>query len=142
MRVTWVVLSPLPLLLSGCTSLYYARPGELVPARAVVASDQRLAVWQRAVTVLLDEGYVPDVLDGSAGFIKAKRRDDLEGDTLARTVALVSVTAQGQVRVEISGGGLFHSEQDFRRAIAERQRRIADRIVDPREAAAEVSRRP
>lgn len=111
----------LAVLLSGCTQLYSVRPGELKPALATVAPEQRLAVWRRAVTILLDQGYVPQVLNESAGFISARRREDIANDALAGTMALVVVSPEGALRIELSGSGFFNSEQQFLSAIGERQ---------------------
>jgi hypothetical protein len=117
------------LLLCGCTSYYLVRPGTLEPGRAVVAPDQRAAVWRRAVGVLLDQGYVPQVLNADAGYINAKRREDIADDALSGTIALVYISAEGNVRVEVSGGGLFHSEEQFIAAVGQRQQALLAQIL-------------
>ncbi len=132
MRARFLVFSlALPVLLTGCTQLYSVRPGNLTPALIASAPEQRVAVWQHAVTVLLDQGYVPQVLNEAAGFISAKRREDLADDALAGTITLVSISPQGEVRVEVSGAGLFHSEQDFLKTISDRQNLLAHLIAQP-----------
>lgn len=123
----WLVV--FPLLLCGCTSFYQVRPGTLEPGRAAVAPEQQAAVWRRAVGVLLDQGYVPQVLNEAAGFISAKRREDIADDTFAGTIATVYISPEGGVRVEVSGGGLFHSESQFIDAVGQRQRLLLDLIV-------------
>lgn len=117
------------LLLSGCASYYHVHPGALEPNRARVAPEERSAVWRNAVGVLLDQGYVPQVLDEAAAFISARRREDFENDPLAKTVVLVYISTDGALRVEVSGVGLFSSEKQFLDAIGERQRLIADLIL-------------
>jgi hypothetical protein len=116
-------------LLSGCTSNYLVRPGTLEPGRATVAPDQRAAVWRRAVGVLLDQGYVPQVLNEDAGFINAKRREDIANDAFSGTIALVYISPEGSVRVEVSGSGLFHSENQFLAAVGQRQQMLLNLIL-------------
>ena len=118
------------LLLSGCTSYYHVHPGTLEPGRAVVAPDQRTELWRRAVGVLLDQGYVPQILNESAGYISAKRREDLDNDAFAGTIALVYISAEGNVRVDVSGGGLFHSESQFVDAVRQRQQLLLSLILN------------
>jgi hypothetical protein len=133
-RRTLRSLSPLPLafslLLGGCTTYYHVHPGTLEPGRAVVAPDQRSELWRRAVGVLLDQGYVPQVLNENAGYISAKRREDLDDDAFAGTIALVYISAEGNVRVEVSGGGTFHSESQFVDAIRQRQQLLLSLILN------------
>ena|ERR1017187_3937950 len=119
----------LSILLPGCT-YYHVHPGALEPSRARVAPEERAAVWRRAIGVLLDEGYVPEVLNEAASFISAKRREDFENDPLAKTLALVYISPDGVVRVQVSGVGYFASERQFLDAISERQRAILDLIVN------------
>jgi hypothetical protein len=122
---------PLPfLLLTSCASLYYTRPGTFHPAVGSIAPSDRSAVWQRAITALLDEGYVPQVLNEAGGYISARRREDLVEDTsLVGTMATVVVAADGQVRVEVSGTGVYYSEGAFVAAITNRQQRLLARIL-------------
>lgn len=117
-------------LLSGCTAVYYVRPGTLEPSRAQIGSEERAAVWRRAVGVLLDQGYVPQVLNESAAFISAKRREDLNSDALSGTLALVYISSDGLVRVEVVGSGLFHTEGEFLAAVGERQRLLLNLILN------------
>src|ERR1039457_3847703 len=120
-----LVLSPL---FSGC-SYYHVHPGALEPSRAQVAPEERAALWRRAIRVLLDQGYVPQVLNEEASCISAIRREDFENDPLARTLVLVYISPDGAVRVELSGVGYFASEKQFISAIGERQRAILDLIL-------------
>jgi hypothetical protein len=126
-------LSPLLLglsfLLSGCT-YYHVHPGALEPSRAQVAPEERAALWRRAIEVLLDQGYVPQVLNEAASFISAKRREDFDNDPLAKTLVLVFISPDGAIRVEVSGIGYFASEKQFISAIGERQRMILDLILN------------
>jgi hypothetical protein len=119
----------LAVLLSGC-SYYHVHPGALEPSRAQIAPEERAALWRRAIGVLLDQGYVPQVLNEAASFISAKRREDFENDPLARTLVLVYISPDGAVRVEVSGVGYFASEKQFISAIGERQRVILDLILN------------
>lgn len=116
-------------LLPGCT-YYHVHPGALEPSRAQVAPEERAALWRRAIGVLLEQGYVPDVLNEAASFISAKRREDFENDPLAKTLAVVYISPDGAVRVEVSGIGYFASEKQFLDAISERQRTILDLILN------------
>jgi hypothetical protein len=119
----------LAVLLSGC-SYYHVHPGALEPSRAQIAPEERAALWRRAIGVLLDQGYVPQVLNEAGSFISAKRREDFENDPLARTLVLVYISPDGAVRVEVSGVGYFASEKQFISAIGERQRVILDLILN------------
>jgi hypothetical protein len=120
-----IALTSLP----ACASFYYVRPGTLQPSTANVAQARRVEVWQNAVNVLLDQGYVPEVLNESAAYISAKRREDIADDNLAGTIALVTVSPNGLVRVQVSGVGYFHSESEFLAAVSERQRLLLDAIA-------------
>lgn len=113
--------------LTGCN--YYLRPNELPPAVAQVTPEQRLAVWNRAVGVLLDEGYVPTMMDATACFVSAKMRDDVDMGKLAGTLALISVTPDGKVRVSVAGHGTYTSEDAFKKDITAEQDRIAQEIL-------------
>jgi hypothetical protein len=115
-------------LLSGC-SYYHVHPGALEPSRAQVDPDERSVLWRSAIGALLDQGYVPEVLNESASFISARRREDFENDPLAKTLALVYISPDGGVRVQMSGVGYFASEKQFLSAIGERQRAILDLIL-------------
>ncbi len=96
---------------------------------ANVAPEKRVALWQRAVVVLLDQGYVPQVLNESAGYISAHRREDLADDELAGTLALVTISPEGMIRVALAGTGTFHSEADFVKALTDRQSKLAELIA-------------
>ena len=118
-------------LLSACATWYHVQPGSLPAGSATVPPEQKEAVWKRAVTVLLDQGYVPQVLNEAACYISAKRREDIDNDAFAGTIALFSITPEGRVRLQISGAGLFHSEQQFIAAIGQRQDQILNLILNP-----------
>jgi hypothetical protein len=126
---TWLALVVSCVLFPGCSAIYYAHPGTLSPALAQISPAERTALWQRAVPALLDEGYVPQVMNEHAGYISARRREDLVGDALIGTMATVVITTEGKVRVEVSGSGYFRSEEDFRGAVRERQQSLMNRIV-------------
>jgi hypothetical protein len=128
------VLSVAPSLL-GCAQTYYTRPGSFKPAMASVAPAERTAVWQHAVAALLDQGYVPQVLNEAAGYISAKRRDDLTDDALTGTLATVAISPEGMVRVELSGVGVFTSERAFLDAVATRQTQILQAVMSARASA-------
>lgn len=117
-------------LLSGCASYYYVHPGRLEPSRAQIAPDERTALWRRAIGVLLDQGYAPQVLNEAALFISARRREDFDNDALAKTMVSVYISAEGAVRVEMSGVGLFTSEKQFLAAVGERQQLILNLILN------------
>jgi hypothetical protein len=72
-------LAALATSLANCSQVYYTRPGSgaLRPATAAVAPADRTAVWQRAVVALLEQGYVPQILNEAAGYISARRREDI-----------------------------------------------------------------
>jgi hypothetical protein len=84
-------------------------------------------------SVLLDEGYVPQVVNAEAGYISAKRREDLTDDSLIGTMATVVVTSNGLVRLEVTGTGFYHSEQEFQNAVSDRQKRLLGRILSPQD---------
>ena len=116
---------------SACFNSYLVRPGETPVAFGHTPSEQRLMTWQRAVYALLEQGYVPDLLNESAGYISAKRREDLQADALTGTVAVVVVAPDGTVRVQVSGVGLFTSEDDAKKQIGERQTLLLAAILGP-----------
>jgi hypothetical protein len=123
---------PVAASLTGCVQTYYTRPGALQPAMASIAPSERAAVWQRAVPALLDQGYLPQVLNEGAGYISAKRREDLNDDALTGTLATVAISPDGVVRVELSGVGVFSSEQAFFAAVGARQGQIMQAIMKGR----------
>jgi hypothetical protein len=118
-------------LLSGCATWYHVHPGNLQPSFAMVSAEQRSVLWRRAVTVLLDQGYVPQVLNEAAWYINAKRREDIADDAFVGTTALFSISLEGRVRVEVSGAGLFRSEKQFLTAVGQRQEMLLDQIMNP-----------
>ena len=115
--------------LSGCSMLYRVRPGQSKPAMAVVAPEQRAAIWQRAVTILLDEGFIPELLNESVCFISARRRADLVDDALAGSLVLIAISPEGNLRVEVGGSGIFQSERDLLSAVSELQGHLLSLIV-------------
>jgi hypothetical protein len=119
------------LFLSGCADVFTSRPGTTLPAMATIPVADRDVVWERAIPVLLDEGYVPLVVNQQAGYISAKRREDFNDDTLVGTMATVVVTTSGVVRLEVSGVGYFHSAEEFQAAVKTRQQRLLSRILNP-----------
>jgi hypothetical protein len=136
-NVVGASLLGLSFVLSGCVSLYYVHPGALEPSRAQIAPEERIALWRRAVGVLLDQGYVPQVLNESTFFISAKRREDFDNDPLAKTMVTLFISPEGAVRVELTGVGLYTSEKEFLREVGERQRKILDLLLNRRGGAAE-----
>ena len=126
----WLMLFGLTLMLSDCVSYYHIPPGTLEASKAQISLQERGATWQRAIGVLLDQGYVPQVLNETAFFISARRRDDLENDALVNTMVTVYISQEGTLRVEISGGGLFTSEKQFLNAISEKQNIIFNLIMN------------
>ncbi len=126
-----------PALLSGCTTGYQVHPGTLGAATVSVSPDEKDILWRRAVGVLLDQGYVPQVLNESACFISARRREDIADDAFARTIAIFTISPEGVARLEVSGAGLFSSEAQFVAAVRDRQitllSLITERTVRPAE---------
>ena len=118
-------------LLSGCSMMYQVRPGQSKPATAMIPPEQRSMVWQRAVTVLLDQAYVPQLLNESACFISARRRTDIVNDALAGTTAIVAISPEGGLRVEVGGSGMFSSEQEFLSAVSTLQNDLLNLIARP-----------
>ena len=123
-----------PLLSTACATFYLVRPGDLPPSTADISPDRSSLVWKRAVGVLLDQGYVPQVLNEAACFISAKRREDIADDALAGTIVLFSISPEGKVTVQLSGGGLFHTEEQFLAAVGQRQNAIFNLILNPQPA--------
>jgi hypothetical protein len=114
----------------GCYAPYFTRPGTLPPATATVAPAQRVEVWNRAITVLLAGGWVPQVLNEGACFISAKRRDDLVDDNLAGGFVFVQIDPGGILTIQIAGGGRFRSQDDLNATIQAFQDKILAGVVD------------
>src|SRR5579862_5869953 len=115
--------------LSGCAAPYLIRPGDLAPLNAQVTGDQRVAIWERAIAVLLDEGYVPQVLNEAACFISAKQRDDVTTGALAGTIAIVTISPEGVLRVEVGGSGVYNSAAELQRDVETVQKRLVEEIL-------------
>jgi hypothetical protein len=118
-------------LLTGCN--YYLRPNQLPPAMNQVGPEQRLATWNRAIGVLLDEGYVPTTLDANACFISAHMRDDVEVGKLQGTLALVTIDPDGKLRVAVSGHGTYTSADGLLNDLTAEQDKITKAILPPGE---------
>ncbi|HUJ57516.1 MAG TPA: hypothetical protein VLX92_03460 [Kofleriaceae bacterium] len=114
---------------SGCATPYLLRPGDVAPLTASVAQDQRAVVWQRAIGALLDMGYIPQVLNEAACYISAKQRDDVTDGQLAGTIAIVNVSPEGQVRVEVGGAGVYHSADELARDVKTVEHNIMQAIL-------------
>lgn len=129
MTKAWILLS-MPLM--AC--VHYSLPGAFAPARGSIPVAERTLAWQHAVTALLDNGYVPNELNETAGYIVARRRDDDTGP-LVGSLATVVLTPEGMVRVEVSGTGVFTSEKTFVSTITARQNDILQSILATHAAA-------
>jgi hypothetical protein len=108
-----------------------ARPGTLPLATASVPPDHRLAAWNRAIGGLIDSGFVPQVFNETACYVSGRRRDDLGDDILSGAMAIVQVTPEGTVRVQISGIGQFSSQDALNAEITRRQMDILQRTIHP-----------
>jgi hypothetical protein len=117
-------------LAGGCVNWYYAHPGAIGAAMANTAPAARSELWQRAVLVLIDNGYVPQVLNEQAAYIMARRREDIADDAFARTIAIFTISSKGQARLGISGEGRFRSEAEFVAAAQERQEALLKLVLD------------
>lgn len=119
-------------LFTACASPQALRPGDLPPIVSRVSPEQRVATWNRAIGVLLDEGYVPEVLNQDGGYISAKRRDDgSDTDELAGTFSIVMIAPDGVVRVEIAGGGVYSDVNKLAHDLRAIQERLAAKIAQP-----------
>jgi hypothetical protein len=116
---------------SGCYTIHIARPGTLPLAVATIPPDQRVVAWNRAVAALIDAGFVPQVFNETACYVSARRRDDLGDDILSGAMAIVQVTPEGLVRVQISGLGTFSSQDALNAEIRRRQIDLVQRILHP-----------
>jgi len=86
-------------------------------------------MWHRAIDVLLDEGYVPQVLNEAACFISAKQRDDVDVGALAGTAALVTISPEGRLRLEVGGAGVYNSASELKRDIAALEDKLIQEIA-------------
>jgi hypothetical protein len=116
-------------LLAGCYVHYQARPGTIAPSTAQVRPELRVATWNKAITVLLADGWVPQMLNEGACYVGARRRDDLENDNLAGALSSVQVDPAGTVIVQVSGGGMFRSQTELDAAIKAAQDQILAGIL-------------
>jgi hypothetical protein len=116
---------------TGCATMQIARPGTLPTATATVPPDRRLATWNRAIGALIDSGFVPQVFNETACYVSGRRRDDLGDDILSGAMAIVQVTPEGTVRVQISGIGQFSSQDALNAEITRRQTDILQRRIRP-----------
>jgi hypothetical protein len=117
-------------LFAACATPQALRPGDLPAVLARVTPDQRVATWNRAITVLLVEGYVPQVLNQDAAYISAKRRDDAtDSDVLAGTYVIVAISPEGVLRVEVAGGGTYSDSAQLVRDLQAVQTRLTSEIT-------------
>jgi hypothetical protein len=116
-------------LVAACATPQLLRPGDLAPVSAQVDAAQRVAVWHRAIGVLLDEGYVPQVLNEAACYISAKQRDDVVVGAVAGTLAIVTVSPEGVLRLQVSGVGVYHSASDLAHDLDAIQHRLIQEIT-------------
>jgi hypothetical protein len=117
------------LLLVGCYTPYVVRPGAIPPATTQVPTAERGLLWQRAVGVLLEEGYVPQVLNEAACYVSGRQREDADYGALSGTMAIVTIAPDGVLRVEVSGGGLYQTADDINGDVSKRQMHLLRRIV-------------
>ena len=131
MRLPAVLLRLMFILpVGGCYSYLTVRPGTLKPAIATIAKERRLEVWQRAIAVLLDAGYMPELLNEGACFIKARQREDLVPDATNRSTAVVTVGVDGVLRVDVAGAGYFANQRALTADIERRQNTLLQAIQD------------
>jgi hypothetical protein len=117
------------LVCAGCYMRYQARPGTIAPSTASVRPDQRVATWNKAITVLLADGWVPQVLNEGSCYVGARRRDDLENDILSGALASVQVDPAGTVIVQVSGAGMFRSQTELDATVKAAQDQILASIL-------------
>src|ERR1700759_5039475 len=94
---------------TGCVEPYYARPGVLPPVTTYVPPELRLTVWKHAISVLLGEGFVPYALNDQASYIAARYRDDGRIGELVGSTAIVVITPDNNLHVDIAGHGVYAS---------------------------------
>jgi hypothetical protein len=130
-RSRWWSLVAVVALAACGASPQMLRPGDLAPLASQVPVEQRVAVWQRAIGVLLDEGYVPQVLNEAACYISAKQRDDVTVGAIAGTMTIVTVSPEGVLRVQVSGAGVYNSQAELARDLDAIQHRLVQEISSP-----------
>ena len=123
------------LMAGGCYTPYWVRPGEVPPATATVPPEQRNVTWQRSVGVLLEEGYVPQVLNEGACYVSGRQRDDAENGVLAGSMAIVTIAPDGLLRVEVAGRGLYLSQDHLNTDVRQLQAHLLRRILNQPELA-------
>jgi hypothetical protein len=119
-------------LLPACYRFTVLRPGGLRPATAQLPPDLRDEVWNRAIGILLDEGFVPELLNESACFIRAKQRSDLVADQTALQTAVLTIGRSGLVRVDVWGAGdysLIGGDRDLAEDLAREQDHLLHRFI-------------
>ena len=126
MRAGWLLVFALAG--AGCATTSTVPPSAHRAAMASVPPAQRLEVWRRAIAVLLDDGYIPELLDEPAAFIRARRLDNTN-------VATFLVAPDGVARLELSGVVTTSFFDDPIVELGKRQTALLKSIVDPRPAA-------
>jgi hypothetical protein len=114
---------------AGCYAQYVVRPGTIPPEVTQVAPADRVATWNKGIQVFLEEGYVPQVVNEAACVVTGKRRDDLVADALAGSMAILTVSPEGRVRIEVSGAGLYASQDQLVTDVKAEQKRLIDRLT-------------
>ncbi len=120
-----VTLGLLVLSLGGCATTA-PQMGQAIgvagSAVAVIPNQEREAVWHDAMSVLLDYGYVPLVIDEKSGLINARKIDAGSGDPEMRwTRVIVNIAPDGLLRVQMGAIGVFPSSQEMDAEVRRRQ---------------------
>jgi len=115
--------------ITGCVAPYYARPGTLPPVTTYVAPELRLTVWRHAISVLLGEGFVPYAVNDQASYIAARYRDDGGIGELIGSTAIVVITPDNNLHVDIAGHGIYGSSTELVRDLAIVQNRLTREIL-------------
>ncbi len=95
------------------TQTYSLRPDDLPARVGQIDPSERVAAWNRAIEVLMQQGYEPQVLNQDAGYISAKMRNNAPEDALVGTRAIIKITPQGKVSVEVGGVGNYASGSEL-----------------------------
>jgi len=77
---------------------------------------------------------VPELLNETACFIRARQREDLVPDATNRTSAVVTVGTDGLLRVEVAGAGFYSNADALATDLAQKQGALMHGIlllVDP-----------